>query len=49
MQTSSLGRLQKKFVEQNDRLYAVSVLEKGVRKLPADNSSSPQNYFQTNC
>ena len=49
IQTSSLGRLQKKSLKHNCCLYAASALQRGVRKPPVDNIHSPQNYFQTNC
>ena len=49
IQTSSLGRLQKKSVGHNDCLYAMSVLKKRARKPPTDNAPIPQNYFQKNC
>ena len=49
IQTSSLGRLQKKLLEHNECLYIASVLLRRVRKPPTDNIPSPQNYFQTNC
>ena len=49
MQTSLLGKLQKKSLEHNDCLYVVSALQQRVKKLSMDNISSAQNYFQTNC
>ena len=48
IQTSLLGRLQKKSLEHNDCLYAASILEKRVRKPPMDNTASSRNYFQKN-
>ena len=49
IQTSMLGRLQKKSLEHNDCLYVTFILQERVRKPPTDNIPSPQNYFQTNC
>ena len=44
IQTSSLGRLQKKSLEH----MSVFRIATKVRKPPTDNIRSPQNYFQTN-
>ena len=44
IQTSWLCRLQKKSLEHNNYLYALSVSEQNVRKLPTDNASSPKCY-----
>ena len=49
IETSSLGRLQKKSLEHNDCLYVTSISERGVRKPPKENVPSSENYFQTNC
>ena len=49
MQTTLLGRLQKKSLQHNDCLYVASLLGQVVRKPPMDKIPSPQNYFQTNC
>ena len=49
IQTSSLGRLQKKSFEHNGCLYLASVSERSVRKPPTDNCPSLQNCFQANC
>ena len=45
IQTSSLGRLQKKSLKHNDYLYVASVSQLRVRKSPTDDIPSPQNYF----
>ena len=49
MQTTLLGRLQKKSLQHNDCLYVASLLGQVVRKPPMDKIPSPQNYFQTKC
>ena len=49
IQTSLLGRLEKKSLEHNDCLYVAYLSQQRVRKPPMDNIPSPQNYFQTNC
>ena len=49
MQTTLLGRLQKKSLQHNDCLYIASLSEQVVRKPPTVKIPSPQNYFQTNC
>ena len=48
IQTSWLGRLQKKSWERNDCLYVVSVSELRVKKPSTENVPSLQNYLQTN-
>ena len=49
IQTSSLGRLQKKSLKHNDSLHVQFITQWRVRNPPTDNIPSPQNYFQTNC
>ena len=49
MQTRQAGQTAEKSLEHNDGLYAVSVLERCVRKPPADNAPCLKNYFPTNC
>ena len=49
IQTSTLGRFQKKSLDIVTVLYVVYVLQLRVRKPPTDNIPSWQNYLQINC
>ena len=49
VQTSPLGRLQRKSLKHSNCFYVASISQRRGRKLPTNNIPSPQNYFQTIC